>query len=562
MQRQHNHSLHSHNHTHLHRTLQHRLSAVWSHHAIAGANNVTLIDASHGILHNKQCSTPSLFIWIAGHYRTFAWTQHHLAAVAGASSSCAFVAAFMPDEVDAEKEYSTPGAFGRVDGHKLRNALNATSISSLLRHAAATTFAKRNLPFAFAIVQRHGSVARYPGALCLGWHGVYVLTSWAAQAHSLHLGDSAVVVRTRPDVLLTRPMQIDGLMKYFAEGGEMARHVALGNYVKNYKGANDAQSDVHAIFSLGAYESGVVRPLELSGEKTQPGWLAKLWWQRAYANGWAYGRSIDEWMGWELSRPLGCPDVGLCTPSAAAADGGEGSSREGRPAAELFFNQSAAPSPMRRCMDRCLCLDPPSASSSVAATTQASTHHCKRKSCLLTVAEPSQVVRTTACSTTAASRHAFALSNGRQAYFALENMTSAAAGAASTDLPPCVLRGPPQQLPTSRQIPLLGRPFNLAESVICYCPASTSNISAMRHGTLTCSGKPHGDFGACSTSSVEPVAFGLKPRNSFWRCTRGVPLSSSSSSVWPDGCGNAFLGNEHHHSHLHTTVPVSACQLA
>ena len=231
------HSLHSHNHTHLHRTLQHRLSAVWSHHAIAGANNVTLVDASHGILHNKQCSTPSLFIWIAGHYRTFAWTQHHLAAVAAASSSCAFVAAFMPDEVDAEKEYSTPGAFGRVDGHKLRNALNATSISSLLRHAAATTFAKRNLPFAFAIVQRHGSVARYPGALCLGWHGVYVLTSWAAQAHSLHLDDSAVVVRTRPDVLLTRPMQIDGLMKYFAEGGEMARHVALGNYVKNYKGA-------------------------------------------------------------------------------------------------------------------------------------------------------------------------------------------------------------------------------------------------------------------------------------------------------------------------------------
>jgi hypothetical protein len=208
------------NHSGRTHVLQHRLSSVWSEHFIAGANTVTVVDASAGVWHGKPkgadatpdaCASPALWFFVVGHPRTFSWTVHHLRAVARASVAgrpgCAFVAAFVPDEVDASLAAYTPGALGRVDAPRLHEALrrhptsrvsansiaNSTSslppsvlpsVSSLLRHAASTTFSDAAAPsFAYAIVQRSGAVARYPACLALYWHGVYTLASWAAHVH-------------------------------------------------------------------------------------------------------------------------------------------------------------------------------------------------------------------------------------------------------------------------------------------------------------------------------------------------------------------------------------------
>ena len=94
--------------------LQAHLSTVWGDHAIAGANAVKLVDASAGTWAPRPgCAAPQVLFYVVGHFRTFAWTQHHLAAVAAQSArpaGCALVAAFVPDEVDAPAALYTPSA--------------------------------------------------------------------------------------------------------------------------------------------------------------------------------------------------------------------------------------------------------------------------------------------------------------------------------------------------------------------------------------------------------------------------------------------------------------------
>ena len=66
--------------------LQAHLSTVWGDHAIAGANAVKLVDASAGTWAPRPgCAAPQVLFYVVGHFRTFAWTQHHLAAVAAQS---------------------------------------------------------------------------------------------------------------------------------------------------------------------------------------------------------------------------------------------------------------------------------------------------------------------------------------------------------------------------------------------------------------------------------------------------------------------------------------------
>ena len=63
--------------------LERHLQDVWGNHSIAGENNVAVVDADAGQWRaDQRCATPSLYFFVVGHYRTFAWTHPFLANVA------------------------------------------------------------------------------------------------------------------------------------------------------------------------------------------------------------------------------------------------------------------------------------------------------------------------------------------------------------------------------------------------------------------------------------------------------------------------------------------------
>ena len=171
------------------------------------------------------------------------------------------------------------------------------NVAAQMHHTSRSLFSLPGMPsLAYAVVQRSGHVSRYPGCLFLYWHGMWAVAKWAARHHGYTLEDSAVVVRTRPDVLLTKPVDIRGLRRYFAFG-DHGRHLALGQAVKRMdaRSHNLAQGDVHAVFSFGSYETDVALPFERAGDTSLQPEVAKLWWQRGVVSGWALGRSGDEW---------------------------------------------------------------------------------------------------------------------------------------------------------------------------------------------------------------------------------------------------------------------------
>lgn len=410
--------------------LQQRFTSVWESHAVAGRNNVTVVAASAGHWRGGQgggpprtaaCTTPSLWLLLVGHHRSFAWTQRHLAKVASVSSDgCAFVTALLPDEIDAPAEAATPGALGRTDSRGIREELHRqaarasggggggpdssgggggaggggdTSVAHLMRHAARTTFAQggSSPPLAYAVVHRVGNIARYPACLPFYWHGAYALSEWVSEQHGFRPNPSAVVIRTRPDVLLLYPIRIGALRRYF-ETGLHGGHLMLGQAVKSERG-NVAQADIHCMTSWGAYVSDIALPLEIAGSHSiphaasgaPPGRENKLWWQRGVANGWGYGRSADEW----TNQPgrFFCPlagyhqRLGPC-PTNITTRAGVAPYDPAIVDPSRFDAEDSDDGGMLRCMDRCLCLD--------AA--------CKRQSCLLSVVE-GIVVKTSACNT-------------------------------------------------------------------------------------------------------------------------------------------------------------------
>ena len=217
--------------------LERHLRDAWGNHSIAGENEVAVVDADTGQWHAaRRCASPSLYFFVVGHYRTFAWTHPFLANVATSSAgACSYVMAVMPDEIDASAEVYTPGAAGRVDHAGLRRAYGdarVDTISSRLRRASRTTFARNGAPpFAFAVVHRRGLVNMYPACLYLYWHAIWALAEWSTKHHGIVVDHSAVVIRTRPDVLLTVPLQLDPLRRYFASGLH-GRHLVLGHHVQ------------------------------------------------------------------------------------------------------------------------------------------------------------------------------------------------------------------------------------------------------------------------------------------------------------------------------------------
>ena len=543
-------------------SLQAHLSATWSSHVIAGNNTVVVVEASAGewwVPARSACTSPAVWYFVIGHFRTFAWTAPFLARAASATSACAFVVAVVPDELDASLAESTPGgAFGRVDHGGLARTLGPSPhVPALMRHATRNSFASTSTSpaFAYAVLRRSGAVNVYPAALALGWHAAWAVAEWASQQHGLTPDVSSIVVRTRPDVLLTLSLDVSGLRQYVALGAH-GRHLALAQNVKRPSGSNLAQSDVHCIFSYGSFETDIARPLERAGDPRLNPAHAKLWWQRGFASGWGYGRSADVWS----SDPYGfgridtpdhpSPSHALFPSSAGGGGGGGGGS---------IVVPSA--SPMHRCVDRCLCLQGDGTSTA-----------CQHPSCLLTVAE-SLVVRTDAC-------------NVHRLESAVVNRTGELLASVQ---PSCVLRSPlpwpPHQVVPAdlfashvhvRQdaaalAPPRHAPYDLTANVACYCAAEWTPPSTARN--LTCSLHERQRGERCFRANA--TRLGAKPAMSgFYRCTHGVPLRpeadlgggrvssagsatrltdrASAARVWPPGCGGAGLGRQ-------KVVPLAAC---
>ena len=354
------------------------------------------------------------------------------------SSTCSFVVALVPELVDASIDTYTNGAWGRINRTALSATLAASSLGdtvpALLRQASRRSFNGRpGAPsFAYAVVARTGLVNRYPACLPFFWHGVWAVSQWAAQQHGIVPDPASVVLRTRPDVLLTRPMDIRGLLAYFAFGRH-GRHMALAQSVFRANGGNVAQNDIHAVFSYGAYETDVARPLERSADSSLAPPVARLWWQRGWASGWAMGRTDDPWtqMGRRYFEVNTTRRDDKYAPFVRAL--------------------------VERCMDRCLCLD--------------GRPSCASPSCLLVVAE-SVVVKTDACA---------GLRSG---------------ATYGWPRPSCVLRAPlpstsvDEAFGASVLPSMLGPPIDLTARVTCYCAsASTSLEAAAQHG-LSCPVKP------------------------------------------------------------------------
>ena len=547
--------------------LQRHLNAAWASHAIIGSNNVTVVVASAGRwFPHGSCASPQLWLFLSGHARTFAWTAPFFARFASATASnCTFIVAAVPDELDAPLKDSTPGgAYGRVDHAALASAFGPNpEVPALFQRVASTSLVNHvGAPaVCYAVLRRRGAINLYPAALAFGWHAVWALAQWASWHHGIVPDPSSIVIRTRPDVLLTLPLELASLRRYVAHGTH-GRHLMLGQAVKRATGSNLAQSDVHAIFSFGSYEADVAKPLERAGDRRLEPRHGLLWWQRGFASGWGYGRAVDVWAkdARRFGRPLGplSHAVEALFEQAGHEAGLHGDQLGGRPGGDRMWFGNAngsstsmgddahdsasqeSKSPMERCVNSCLCLD------GVSTT-------CQRPSCLVTVAE-SLVVKTDACNV--------------QRHLAAINATSRASAG---PIAPCVLRGPlpwpPNRDDAAGEVLMATTRFDLAASVSCYCAAETTTPEAIASGALVCSDNERGLRGShCfrardgSSAGAKLLANNKKVAVGHYRCKSGARLEPEayeqgrpeavavstapaqhpslgvSRGVWPEGC--------------------------
>jgi hypothetical protein len=518
--------------------LQRHLNTAWASHAIVGPNNVTVVEASAGRwFPHGSCASPELWLFLSGHARTFAWTAPFFARFASATASdCAFIVAAVPDELDAPLKDSTPGgAYGRVDHAALASAFGPNpEVAALLQRVAITSLVNRaGAPaVCYAVLRRRGAINNYPAALAFGWHAVWALAQWASWHHGIEPDPSSIVIRTRPDVLLTLPLELASLRRYVAHGRH-GRHLMLGQAVKRATGSNLAQSDVHAIFSFGSYEADVAKPLERAGDRRLEPRHGLLWWQRGFASGWGYGRAVDVWAkdARRFGRPLGplSHAVEALFEQAGHVAGLHGDQLGGRPGGDRMWFGNAngsstsmgdgahenasqeSKSPMERCVNSCLCLD------GVSTT-------CQRPSCLVTVAE-SLVVKTDACNV--------------QRHLAAINATSRASAG---PIAPCVLRGPlpwpPNRDDAAGEVLMATTRFDLAASVSCYCAAETTTPEAIASGALVCSDNERGLRGShCfrardgSSAGAKLLANNKKVAVGHYRCKSGARLEPEAVTV-------------------------------
>ena len=225
------------------------------------------------------CPTPRLWLLLTGHYRTFSYTLPNIQRMAHASShGCYMAAAVMPDEICVrrggwEKGSSAAANETRCDPAKWYNAEHRAlewrrfapsidSVPSLLSKAQAA-FKGR---LAYAVIRRSGSMHSYGGAFAVFWHMAWAVAQFAAKTHGITPHPSAVVIRTRPDCIFTRPFELTALLNYFEHSAHGA-HLLLSQETIPTPLSPNAQGDNLMITSWRCYTNDIAVPLGLQSRR-------------------------------------------------------------------------------------------------------------------------------------------------------------------------------------------------------------------------------------------------------------------------------------------------------
>ena len=188
----------------------------------------------HSSMHSSVwCTSPRLWLILAGHYRTFHWTQYKMAEVARRSSSdCFFAVAAVPDELCVQNR-TRPSLCAAKPGDEplswdqVSKSLSG-AVPGLLSEASHGPFRGR---LAYVVLRRRGKLAEYPVGQWFLWRAAWELLKLAVEhsplARSLVPRPESVVMRTRPDVQYTSAFDLERLSHYF-ERGPRGRHLILG----------------------------------------------------------------------------------------------------------------------------------------------------------------------------------------------------------------------------------------------------------------------------------------------------------------------------------------------
>ena len=315
------------------------VSAIQSHIDPAPLFEVTGLSLGHEMrpqhssVRSQECASPRLWLVLAGHYRTFLWTQHDMAEVARRSSNeCFFAVAAVPDEL-CVLNASQPSLCAAKPGDEplkwdLVSRSHSGAVPGLLNAASRGAFRGR---LAYVVLRRRGKLDEYPQGQWFLWRAAWELLKLAVEhsplAGSLQPQPASVVIRTRPDVLYTSAFDLERLSDYF-DRGPRGRHLILGQNTWPSTASSRrslllrTQGDVHMVTSFGCYLSDV-------GE--HPNGLAFL--TNAWAIGWSQGPAYSQFVGMDLGasrlRALMAKDEQPALDGATAGRAAQGYAQSG-----------------------------------------------------------------------------------------------------------------------------------------------------------------------------------------------------------------------------------------
>ncbi|KAL3918000.1 MAG: hypothetical protein SGPRY_006178, partial [Prymnesium sp.] len=241
-----------------------RRVALWSDY-FSPNSSFEIISSNPGkFTPSSTCPSPSLWVLLVGHYRTFHWTQHGLEAMARLSSGdCFMVSAVMPNDLCERAEDNShacmrPIYFSPMPWMTLNHRDFTERIEDVpkLVGAASSTFSNR---LASLVVRRYGELNTYPIALYTSWHLAWAVCIWSSMRNDFTPRASSVVIRTRPDAIFNVHFELSSLARYF-ENGVHGKHLAV---VQHSYDNPPAQTDVLLVTSFGCYASDIARPFEI-----------------------------------------------------------------------------------------------------------------------------------------------------------------------------------------------------------------------------------------------------------------------------------------------------------
>lgn len=294
-----------------------RLHARWGE--ASGSSNssgVQIVSASAGTFRPRPgCQSPRLWLLLAGHYRTFHYTQESMARMAKASSSdCFMVAAASSPELCLPREHMEHGADGwtqelqRQEDDHTRNhghghgdgcttwlhktgplpwrefARAIDDVPALLSTAQSRTFDGR---FAYLIVRRHGALARRLDGQKVEWHAAWLAALWSQRVNGFEASGASVVLRTRFDFLYDHAFELGAMQRHFASPA--GQHLAL---VSRWPGIDGIvadyipNTDVVLATSYGSYANDFAAPIEHMA-------LQHLAFANNWGVSWDYNEAID-----------------------------------------------------------------------------------------------------------------------------------------------------------------------------------------------------------------------------------------------------------------------------